>query len=112
MNKEFQEKVLYPELSYRIYGLCYEAHNRLGRYLNEKQYADFLEQLFKVNNINYVREKPLPPSFVGEKERRNIPDFVDLVDRFVQSLQFTSRHGDASIGNRTSTERPSQQGPS
>jgi len=49
-------KVLYPELSYLIYGLCYKIHNELGRYRNEKQYADDFENLLKNN--------------------RNIPDFV------------------------------------
>jgi hypothetical protein len=43
--------LLYPELSFKICGLCFETHNKLGRYLNEKQYADYLEQLFKDNNI-------------------------------------------------------------
>jgi GxxExxY protein len=75
------EDVLYPELSYKISGLCFEAQNELGRFLNEKQFCDFLETLFKRENIGYVREKPLPPSFEGEAERRNIPDFIieDLI---------------------------------
>ncbi|OGY41871.1 MAG: hypothetical protein A2Y82_05445 [Candidatus Buchananbacteria bacterium RBG_13_36_9] len=87
-------KVLYPELSYKIYGLCFETQNKLGRYLSEKQYGDFLENLFKGNNINYVREKPLPVSFVGEKEGRNIPDFIiedsiilDLKAKFIITKQ-------------------------
>ena len=41
-------KVLYPELSYLIYGLCYKIHNELGRYRNEKQYADDFENLFRI----------------------------------------------------------------
>ena len=88
------EKILYPELSYKIYGLCFETHNELGRYLNEKQYGDYLEQLFKENGINYVREKSLPISFVGEKEGRNIPDFIikdsiilDLKAKFIVTKQ-------------------------
>ena len=87
-------KVLYPELSYKIYGLCFEAHNKLGRYLNERQYCDYLERLFKENGINYVREKSLPVSFVGEKEGRNIPDFIiedgiilDLKAKFIVTKQ-------------------------
>lgn len=69
-------KVIFPELSYKICGLCFYVHNKLGRYRNEKQYADLLEVLLKKNKINFVREKPLPTSFDGEKDRRNIPDFV------------------------------------
>ncbi|MEK7463320.1 MAG: GxxExxY protein [Patescibacteria group bacterium] len=69
-------KVLHPELSYKICGLCFETHNKLGRFKNEGSYADLLEILLKENNIKYVREAALAPSFVGEKERRNIPDFI------------------------------------
>ncbi len=34
-----------------------------------------MQPAVKENNINYSREKPLKPSFIGEKEKRNIPDF-------------------------------------
>ena len=44
--------------------------------MNEQQYSDSLENLLKLENIKYEREKPLPPSFEGEKDRRNIPDFI------------------------------------
>ncbi|TSC89790.1 MAG: hypothetical protein G01um10143_280 [Parcubacteria group bacterium Gr01-1014_3] len=69
-------KVLYPELSYKICGLCFEIHNKLGRFLNEKQYTDALEQLLIRDKVIYVRETALARSFEGEKARRNIPDFV------------------------------------
>jgi GxxExxY protein len=70
------KKILYPELSYRINRLLFETHNRLGRYRNEKQYADFFESLLKENGIKYAREYALPPSFPGEKQGRNIIDFI------------------------------------
>ncbi|MBU4348205.1 GxxExxY protein [Patescibacteria group bacterium] len=69
-------KVLYPDLSYKICGLCFEVHNKIGRFKSEKSYADFLEKLFKDNDVQYVRETALMPNFDGEKERRNIPDFI------------------------------------
>ncbi|MDP1689330.1 MAG: GxxExxY protein [bacterium] len=71
-----KEKVIYPELSYLIYGFCFKIHNELGRFLNEKQYGDALEKLLKENKINYIREFALPLSFDGEKPRRNIVDFL------------------------------------
>ncbi len=74
--QRINEKILHPELSYKIYGLCFKVQNELGRYRNEMQYCDAFESLLKNNNVNYVREKPLPVSFEGEKERRNIPDFI------------------------------------
>ena len=66
-------KVLYPELSYKICGLCFEAHNKLGRFKSEKSYADFLEVLLKENNVQYTREKALDPAFIGEKRKKKHP---------------------------------------
>ena len=71
-----KDKVLYPELSYLICGLCFKAHNELGSFLSEKQYGDALENLFKINNINYSRESELPILFEGEKSGHNITDFI------------------------------------
>jgi hypothetical protein len=51
-----QGYLLYPELSYAIVGCLYKAHNALGRYKNEKQYGDFLEQIFSDEKIAYMRE--------------------------------------------------------
>lgn len=71
-----KKDIIYPELSYKICGFCFYLHNKLGRYRNEKQYADGLEELLKENKIGYMREKILPLSFEGEKTGRNIPDFI------------------------------------
>ncbi len=70
------EKVLHPELSYKICGLLYSIHNELGPERNEMSYADALEQKLNQENISYEREKSLPASFQGERLRRNVPDFI------------------------------------
>lgn len=43
MDKIREGKIIYSELSYTIVGILYEAHNELGRYVNEKQCADYIE---------------------------------------------------------------------
>lgn len=83
---QMNEKVIYFELSYKICGLCFSIHNSLGRYRSEKQYADALEQLLKENNIPYAREFALPESFEGEKQRRNIVDFI-IDDKIIVELK-------------------------
>ncbi len=70
------DKVIYKDLSYKICGLLYKAHNNLGRYKNEKQYADYFEELLKENGYKYIREYKLIPSFKGEAKGRNICDFI------------------------------------
>lgn len=81
-----KEKVIYPELSYLICGLCFTIHNELGRFRNEQQYADALEQKLKLNNVSYVREKELSVSFPGEKPRRNKVDFI-IDDKIIVELK-------------------------
>jgi GxxExxY protein len=71
-----RREIIYKELSYKIYGLLFKSQNDLGRYRNEKQYGDYLENLFKINDIKYAREVKLPESFVGEKNGKNICDFI------------------------------------
>jgi GxxExxY protein len=53
------KKILYPELSYKLTGLCFKVHKELGRFCREKQYSDRLEQLLKESSILYQREYDL-----------------------------------------------------
>ncbi len=55
-NTRNADKVLHPDLSYTIVGLCFEVHNELGQYAREKQYADLLEEKLKNQNVKYNRE--------------------------------------------------------
>ncbi|NCF75107.1 MAG: hypothetical protein GWO87_01290 [Xanthomonadaceae bacterium] len=48
------DNLIYKDLFYKIVGIFFEIHNELGRYKNEKQYADRFEQKLKENSINYL----------------------------------------------------------
>ena len=52
-------QILFPKLSYQITGLCFEVHNKLGRFCREKQYADILEDTLKQKQLPYKREVKL-----------------------------------------------------
>lgn len=71
-----KENLIYPKLSYQITGLLFKTHNDLGNYCNEKQYGDYLEDIFRKNSLQYEREKILPKSFEGEADKRNRIDFL------------------------------------
>ena len=71
-----ESKIIHPELSYTITGILFQAHNELGRYCNEMQYGDKIEQLLRDSSIKYEREKILPPSFKGERGGRSKVDFL------------------------------------
>ena len=55
MDKE-QEKLIYPELSYTISGLCFAVHNKLGRFARERQYCDCFASKLDEIKIPYSRE--------------------------------------------------------
>jgi GxxExxY protein len=71
-----KEGVIYKDLSYKITGLLFEAHNKLGRYKSEKEYGDFIEILFKENKIPYQRECRVNSSIGDKIICRNISDFI------------------------------------
>lgn len=51
-------------------------YNKLGKFCNEKQYGDAIEKYLKESEVNYQREKILPPSFENESKGRNKIDFL------------------------------------
>ncbi|MDP3725798.1 MAG: GxxExxY protein [bacterium] len=63
------KKLLYPELSYTLTGVCFSVHNELGSYAREKQYGDLIELKLKESSISYQRECRISDS-------SNIIDFI------------------------------------
>jgi len=55
-TNDTNKKVIQPELSFLIVGICFDAHNILGRYCREKQYCDYIEDKLKEQKITYKRE--------------------------------------------------------
>ncbi len=72
-------QIIYPKLSYLIVGICFDAHNELGRFAREKQYGNFVEERFKKLGIKYLREKSISDS-------GNIIDFL-VDDKIVLELK-------------------------
>lgn len=68
-------KILYPELSYRITGICFQVHKQLGRFCREKQYAEVLETTLRESGVVFKREEPLPIEGVASGFTNRV-DFV------------------------------------
>ena len=75
MHANEANKIIYPELSYTITGLCFETQNELGRFCKEKQYCDALEQKLKNKGIPHEREVTIVAGKEGAL-RGNKVDFI------------------------------------
>lgn len=69
-------KIIYKDLSYKIVGLLFETHARLGRYRNENEYGDYFEELLKKEKIKYKRECRINFDSEDKITCRNIYDFI------------------------------------
>ena len=70
------DKLIYKDLSYKINGILFAVHNELGRFKNEKQYSDKIEEYLKKLKIVYEREKILPSSIKQEIIGKDRVDFI------------------------------------
>lgn len=62
-------RVIFPELSYALVGICFNVHNDLGRYAREKQYGDEIERGLRRAGLAYSRE-------LAVGDTGNIMDFL------------------------------------
>lgn len=61
------KKLIHPELSYKICGLLFYIHNKLGRFRKEKEYADALEVVFREKSLEYLREARIDNKVLDNK---------------------------------------------
>ncbi|MFI5205868.1 MAG: GxxExxY protein, partial [Candidatus Paceibacterales bacterium] len=68
--------LIYPDLSYKISGVLFKVHNKLGRFFREIQYGDLLEIELKNAGLVFEREKVLPIQDISENNQSNKVDFL------------------------------------
>lgn len=69
--------------------MLFKIHKELGRFRNEKQYADYFEELLKKEKIKYEREYRFIDNKYGQDQVRCICDFI--IDRKV-ILEFKAKN--------------------
>lgn len=72
-------KLVYKDLSYKIVGILFEVHKRLGGGYQEKHYQRAVEQLLKKNRLVYDKELVADISFEGDRIGKFFLDF--LIDK-------------------------------
>lgn len=86
------KEVLHKELSYKIVGILFEVHKKLGRFCKHNQYCDAVEILLKQNRFTYQREVAIPIKFGNDTLHGNRLDFfiADLVPVDIKAKKFTT----------------------
>ena len=51
-----RNKIVYPELSYKLTGILFDVHNSLGRYSREVQYCNEIEHQLEVK-VLIIKER-------------------------------------------------------
>lgn len=61
------QKLIYEELTYRIIGILFKVHNKLGPALQEKHYQRAIEKELMMEKIPHKKEFLIPLAYEGEK---------------------------------------------
>ncbi|HCP08235.1 MAG TPA: GxxExxY protein [Candidatus Moranbacteria bacterium] len=69
-------EILHKELSYKVNGILFQVHNKLGRFCKHDQYCEAFESLLRENNIDFKREIEIPIKFNEIKLTGNKLDFL------------------------------------
>lgn len=83
-------EIVHKELSYKLCGIFFEVHNRLGRFCEHNQYCDACELLLKKYKIPYKREITIPINFESSEIKGNRLDFLikEIVPIDVKAKKF------------------------
>lgn len=68
--------LIHPELSYRIMGILFEVHNKLGSKYQEKHYQRAIEIKLKSADFTFRREKKVSVEFEGRRLGNFYVDFI------------------------------------
>jgi len=69
-------ELIYPELSYRIIGICYDVYNELGGGYQEKYYQRALKERLKRESLDFKEQLKFDLKFQTKIIGRYFIDFV------------------------------------
>lgn len=83
-------KLIYPRLSYKIVGVLYEVHSKLGGNYQEKYYQRALAVALKKASLSFKKEIAVDLSFNEEKIGKYFLDFL-IEDKIVLEIKAKPR---------------------
>lgn len=90
MNIQIPTKIIEKELSYKIVGILFEVHTKLGGRYQEKIYQAAVEKLLQRENISYEKELKTDLLFEGDKIGLYYLDFL-IENRIILELKAVYR---------------------
>lgn len=84
------EKLIYPELSYKIIGTLFDVYNELGGGYQEKYYQRAVAIRFRKEGILFKEQIAIPLEFDGKKIGRYFIDFL-IDNKIVLEIKVSSR---------------------
>jgi GxxExxY protein len=75
-NGSASNKLIYPELSYKIIGVLFKAHTELGNRYQEKYYERAVGLALDHHGLKYKKQLPVILTFGGEPIGKYFLDFL------------------------------------
>lgn len=83
-------ELIYPELSYKIVGILFRVHSKLGGKYQEKYYQRAVEVALKEEGLSYKKEIAVDLNFEDTKIGKYILDFL-IEGKIILELKATPR---------------------
>ncbi len=100
MPKLVRKDLLYPDLSYKIIGVLFEVHNKIGPGHHEKHYQKAVGVGLKNDNINFKEQVHAPLIFQGAQVGSYFLDFL-IDDKVVLEIKKGDRFSRSNIEQLT-----------
>jgi GxxExxY protein len=87
-------KIIYPELSYKLMGIMFKIHNKIGGGYKEKYYQEMLKSEFLREGIHYLEQVKVDLMYGGRKVGTYYLDFLidhKIVLEIKSKSDFSSR---------------------
>lgn len=75
-NSNEYKRIIYPELSYKVMGVLFKVHNKLGPTYQERYYQRAIEIELKAQGIPFEKEKQISLTYEDKKIGKYYLDFV------------------------------------
>lgn len=81
-----KSNIIYADLCYKLYGIFFKIHNKLGRFCREKDYANALEYELSCNSISFKKESIVEIAYDGKPINVGRYDFL-VEDKIIIELK-------------------------